>query len=570
MEKKRTDLEAVLHNCRSSFFNVGLFSMFINLLMLVPAFYMLQVYDRVVTSGSVSTLVMLTLVMLLLMITMGGLEWVRSRIMVRISTKIDTLLGHRLYDASFKQALQTGGMQANAQPLSDLTGLRQFLTGNGLFAFFDAPWVPIYIAIMFMFHPWFGVVAIISVIILATLAVINEKVTGKMLAEANKENMGATQFTNKNLRNAEVVESMGMLARIRDRWQEKNRKVLALQGIASDRAGILTSVSKTTRLIVQSLVLGLGAYLAIQQEISPGLMIAGSILLGRALAPIDQMIGVWKQFVSARSQYQRLNEILTKVAEEPERMSLPEPKGIVSAENVMVAPPGSRTPVVKGVSFVVEPGDMVGIVGPSAAGKSTLARAILGIWPTIGGKMRLDGADIFNWKREELGPHIGYLPQDIELFEGSISENIARFGEVNSQEVVRAAQMAGVHDMILRLPEGYDTVIGATGGALSGGQRQRIGLARAIYGHPKLIVLDEPNSNLDDQGEAALAVALQNLKETGATVFIITHRSSVLSQVQKLMVMKEGGLAMFGPRDQVLAELSKASRAATPATSRPA
>jgi ATP-binding cassette subfamily C protein EexD len=332
----------------------------------------------------------------------------------------------------------------------------------------------------------------------------------------------------------------------------------------------LTSVSKTTRLIVQSLVLGLGAYLAVQQEISPGMMIAGSILLGRALAPIDQMIGVWKQFVTARSQYQRLNEILTHVAEEPERMSLPAPKGRVSAENVMVAPPGSRTPVVKGVSFVVEPGEMVGIVGPSAAGKSTLARAILGIWPTLGGKMRLDGADIYNWKREELGPYIGYLPQDIELFEGSISENIARFGEVDSKEVVRAATMAGVHEMILRLPEGYDTVIGATGGVLSGGQRQRIGLARAIYGRPKLIVLDEPNSNLDDQGEAALALALQNLKETGATVFIITHRSSVLSQVQKLMVMKEGVLVMFGPRDQVLAELGKASRAAAPAINRPA
>jgi ATP-binding cassette subfamily C protein EexD len=423
---------------------------------------------------------------------------------------------------------------------------------------------------MFVFHPWFGVVAIISVLILATLAVINEKVTSKMLGEANRENMGATQFTNKNLRNAEVVESMGMLGRIRERWQEKNRKVLALQGIASDRAGILTSVSKTTRLIVQSLVLGLGAYLAVQQEISPGMMIAGSILLGRALAPIDQMIGVWKQFVTARSQYQRLNEILTHVAEEPERMSLPAPKGRVSAENVMVAPPGSRTPVVKGVSFVVEPGEMVGIVGPSAAGKSTLARAILGIWPTLGGKMRLDGADIYNWKREELGPYIGYLPQDIELFEGSISENIARFGEVDSKEVVRAATMAGVHEMILRLPEGYDTVIGATGGVLSGGQRQRIGLARAIYGRPKLIVLDEPNSNLDDQGEAALALALQNLKETGATVFIITHRSSVLSQVQKLMVMKEGVLVMFGPRDQVLAELGKASRAAAPAINRPA
>lgn len=565
MEKKRTDLEAVLHACRSSFFSVGLFSMFINMLMLVPAFYMLQVYDRVVTSGSIPTLVMLTLVMLLLMTTMGALEWVRSRIMVRVSTRIDTLLGSRLYDASFKQALYSGGMNANAQPLSDLTGLRQFLTGNGLFAFFDAPWVPIYIAIMFMFHPWFGIVAIISVIILSTLAVINEKVTSKMLGEANKENMAATQFTNKNLRNAEVVESMGMLGRIRDRWQEKNRKVLALQGIASDRAGILTSISKTTRLIVQSLVLGLGAYLAVQQEISPGLMIAGSILLGRALGPIDQMIGVWKQFVSARSQYKRLNEILGNIAEDPDRMSLPAPKGKVQADNVMVAPPGSKSPVVKGVTFSVEPGEMVGVIGPSAAGKSTLARALLGIWPTMGGKMRLDGADIFIWQREELGPHIGYLPQDIELFEGTISENIARFGEVDSQAVVKAAQMAGVHDMILRLPEGYDTMIGATGGALSGGQRQRIGLARAIYGNPRLVVLDEPNSNLDDQGEAALAVALQNLKETGATVFIITHRASVLSQVQKLMVMREGALAMFGPRDQVLAELNKASRAAAPA-----
>jgi len=572
MEKKRTDLEAVLHACRSSFFSVGLFSMFINLLMLVPAFYMLQVYDRVVTSGSIPTLVMLTLVMILLMVTMGSLEWVRSRIMVRVSTRIDTLLGPRLYDASFKQALASGGMKATAQPLSDMTGLRQFLTGNGLFAFFDAPWVPIYIAIMFMFHPWFGIMAIIAVIILSTIAIINEKTTSAILNEANGENMAATQFTNKNLRNAEVVESMGMLGRIRDRWQEKNRKVLALQGIASDRAGILTSLSKTTRMIVQSLVLGLGAYLAVQQEISPGLMIAGSILLGRALAPIDQMIGVWKQFVGARSQYHRLNDILGKIAQEPERMSLPEPVGAVSAENVMIAPPGARVPVVKGVTFNVEPGDMVGIIGPSAAGKSTLVRAILGIWPTLGGKMRLDGADIFNWKRDELGPHIGYLPQDIELFDGSISENIARFGEVNPDEVVRAARAAGVHELILQLPEGYDTIIGATGGVLSGGQRQRIGLARALYGQPRLIVLDEPNSNLDDQGEAALAAALDALRQSGVTVFVITHRASVLSQVQKLMVMKEGALVMFGPKEQVLADLNKAAAKpqAVPAAVRPA
>lgn len=557
MQQKRTDLQAVLHNCRASFFSVGFFSLFINILMLVPALYMLQVYDRVIASGSESTLLMLTLLMVFLMSTMGGLEWVRSRIMVRVSTRIDSLLGPRLYDASFRQSLMTGGMQASAQPLNDLTGLRQFLTGNGLFAFFDSPWVPIYILIMFMFHPWFGWVAIVSVIILSTLALINEKLTSKLLAEANGYHMSATHFTTKNLRNAEVVESMGMLTRIRDRWQDKNRRVLALQSIASDRAGILTALSKTIRLIVQSLVLGLGAYLAIQQEISPGLMIAGSILLGRALAPIDQMIGVWKQFTTARSQYARLNEVLTQVGEAPERMSLPVPAGYLVAENLLVAAPGSRTPILKGISFKVDPGTMVGVIGPSASGKSTLARAILGIWPSAGGKMRLDGADVYGWLREELGPHIGYLPQDIELFEGSISENIARFGDIDSEAVVRAARMAGVHEMILALPDGYDTIIGATGGGLSGGQRQRVGLARAIYGSPKVVVLDEPNSNLDDQGEAALAVALKALKETGATVFVITHRASVLSVVDKLMVLKEGTLAMYGPRDQVLAELQK-------------
>ncbi|MBS99319.1 MAG: type I secretion system permease/ATPase [Oceanospirillaceae bacterium] len=564
MEKKRTDLEAVLHACRSSFISIGLFSMFVNLLMLTPAIYMLQVYDRVVTSGSESTLLMLTLVMLLMMGTMGGLEWVRSRIMVRISTKMDSLLGGRFYDASFKQALYSGGMQASAQPLSDLTGLRQFMTGNGLFAFFDSPWVPIYIGIMFIFHPWFGWVAIASVIVLATIAVINEKVTSKIIKEANQEHMSATQFTSKNLRNAEVVESMGMLGRIRERWYAKNRKVLALQGIASDRAGILTSMSKTIRMIVQSLVLGLGAYLAINQEITPGLMIAGSILLGRALAPIDQMIGVWKQFVGARGQYQRLNDMLKKIGEEPERMSLPAPQGHIQSDNVVIAPPGSRTPVIKGVSFEVSPGEMVGIIGPSAAGKSTLARAILGIWPTMSGKMRLDGADVFQWDREELGNHIGYLPQDIELFDGTISDNIARFGEVDPEEVVRAAKQAGVHEMVLQLPEGYDTVIGGSGGVLSGGQRQRIGLARALYGSPRLIVLDEPNSNLDDQGEAALATALQSIRETEATTFIITHRASVLSQVQKLMVLKEGALVNFGERDKVLAELSQGQRGAAP------
>ena len=531
------------------------------MLMLVPAFYMLQVYDRVVASGSIPTLVVLTILMIMLMVTMGGLEWVRSRIMVRVSTRLDTLLGGRLFNASFRQALYSNGANTSAQPLSDLTSLRQFLTGNGLFAFFDAPWVPIYIFIMYMFHPLFGLVGILSVLILAALALINERATSSMLKEANQENLGATQFTTKNLRNAEVVESMGMLNNIRDRWYDKNRKVLALQGIASDRAGILTTLSKSIRLIVQSLVLGLGAYLAVQREISPGLMIAGSILLGRALGPIDQMIGAWKPFVAARGQYHRLNEMLAKIADEPERMSLPAPEGNITLEQVMVAPPGAKAAVVKGVNFSAPAGSMIGIIGPSAAGKSTLARAILGIWPSMGGKVRLDGADVFSWNREELGPHIGYLPQDIELFEGSISENIARFGEIDPEGVVQAAKLAGVHEMILRLPEGYDTIIGTAGGGLSGGQRQRIGLARAVYGSPKVIVLDEPNSNLDDVGEAALADALKQLKAQSTTVFIITHRTSILSAVDTLLVMRDGLQTMFGPRDAVLKELSKAAKA---------
>ena len=564
LNKPKTDLELAIKACRSSFASVGLFSMFINFLMLVPAFYMLQVYDRVVTSGSIPTLMMLTLLMLFLMATMGSLEWVRSRIMVRVSTRLDTLLGGRLFDASFKQALYTGGANTSAQPLNDLTGLRQFLTGNGLFAFFDAPWVPIYVFIMYLFHPLFGAVGVVAVIILSCLALINEKATSGLLKEANQENMGATQLTNKNLRNAEVVESMGMLQNIKQRWFEKNRRVLAIQSIASDRAGILTSLSKSLRLIVQSLVLGLGAYLAVQKEISPGLMIAGSILLGRALGPIDQMIGVWKQFVGARSQYQRLNELLAKIGQEPERMSLPAPLGAITAEQAVVAAPGSRTPIIKGVNFSVPAGAMVGIVGPSAAGKSTFARALLGIWPTLSGKIRLDKADVFAWTREELGPHIGYLPQDIELFEGTVSENIARFGEIDAEKVVEAAQLAGVHEMILKLPNGYDTAVDVSGGSLSGGQRQRIGLARAVYGDPKLIVLDEPNSNLDDTGEAALANALKAIKQRGATVFIITHRSSVLAHVDTLLVLREGTQVMFGPRDQVLAELNQTNKSAAP------
>ncbi|MGN8275632.1 type I secretion system permease/ATPase [Pseudomonas sp. SMN5] len=559
----RTELETALVACKGSFFSVGFFSFFINLLMLVPSFYMLQVYDRAVGSANPSTLLMLTLIMLLLMITMGGLEWVRSRIMVRVSTRLDTLLGQRLFDASFKHALHSCGMNATAQPLSDLSALRQFLTGNGLFAFFDTPWIPIYLAVMFVFHPWYGWMGVASAVLLGALAFATEKLTHAPLQAANREQMAATTFINKSLRNAEVVESMGMLASLRRHWNGQIHNVLFLQSLASDRAGTITAVSKSFRQILQSLVLGLGAYLTIQHEISSGLMIAGSILLGRALAPIDQLIGVWKGFLGARSQYARLQELLVRIAAEPARMPLPAPQGAVRVQGLSVGAPNSRKPIIRGVDFQVSPGEVVGIIGTSGSGKSTMARALLGIWPSLAGSVRLDGADISQWRREELGQYIGYLPQDIELFEGTIGQNISRFGPVNAPAVVAAARMAGVHELILQLPDGYDTLIGANGGGLSGGQRQRVGLARALYGEPRLVVLDEPNSNLDDAGEKMLALALQKLKQSRATVFVITHRSGVLAQVDKLLVFNNGESSLFGPRDKVLARLQGVTSAAS-------
>ena len=481
--KLKSDLEDALYQCRHSFISAAIFSLFINLLMLVPVVYMLQLYDRVIPSGSMSTLLMLTLITMFLFATMGGLEWVRSQILVKVSTRIECLLNERLYGISFKQSLYSGGQQASSQALDDLTSLRQFMTGNGLFAFFDAPWIPIYIAVMFMFHPWVGLMAIVTACILTAVAIINEKVTSGALAEANGVAMSNRARLNKNLVNAEVIESMGMLGNMRARWKTDNHKVLDLQSRASSNAALLAAISKVLRIASQSLILGLGAYLAIEREISPGSMIAGSILLGRALAPIDQMIAGWKGFIAARGQYARLNDLLSKIPVDKDRMSLPAPTGVLHAEAAVVAPPGAKAAVLKNINFTIGSGSVVGVVGPSGAGKSTLAAS---------GKIRLDGADVFTWDREELGPYIGYLPQDVELFEGTISENIARFGEVDSEKVVAASQAADVHEMILRLPEGYDTVIGAGGGSLSGGQRQRIGLARALYGEPVLIVLDEP------------------------------------------------------------------------------
>jgi ATP-binding cassette subfamily C protein EexD len=551
----KNELQEALLQCKSSFLAVAFFSMFVNLLLLVPSFYMLEVYDRVVSSRSVTTLVMLTVLVVLLMAVYGALEWIRSRIMVRISTKLDLMLSQRVFNASFKQALFSSGVIVSAQPLGDLTGLRQFLTGSGLFAFFDAPWIPIYLGVMFYFHPWFGLLALIGAIVSVIFALANEWATAKKLSQANFQNSTAMNMVSASLRNAEVISSMGMLPGFLRRWKVRGYKVLSLQIEASEAGSAISNISRTWRMLLQSFILGLGAYLVINNEITPGLMTAASILVGRALAPIDQMIGNWKGFIAARGQYARLNEVLKQIPADPERMELPAPKGDLTVEQIIVTPPGAHTPVIKSISFRAPPGASVGVLGASAAGKSTLARALLGIWPAQSGKVRLDGADMFHLDRATVGPHLGYLPQDIELFEGSIAENIARFGEVDAIKVVEAAQVAGVHEMILRLPQGYDTVIGAYGGVLSGGQRQRIGLARAIYGDPKLVILDEPNSNLDDAGERALGEALIKLKHKGTTLFIITHRVSALAYVDNLLVLSEGQIVMSGARDQVLAQL---------------
>ena len=559
---QHSDLTLALKECKSAFISAAGFSMVINILMLVPSLYMLQVYDRVVPTGNKSTLLMLTIIVFVLFVTMSLIEWVRSQLLVKVSSRLELLLNQRVFSIAYKQSLYSGGQRATTQPFDDLTGLRQFLTGSGLFAFFDAPWMPIYIALMFVFHTWYGWFSIATAIILVIIAIVNEKATAKTIEEANKQSIISRGQVSRNLRNAEVIEAMGMMLNVRERWLTTTHQVLKLQSDASSRAGIIAAASKVVRLTSQSLILGLGAYLVVEREVSPGLMIAGSILLGRALAPIDMVIANWKGFINARGQYERLNEMFLKIPADIERMPLPAPTGLIQFEEVQVIPPGGKVPVLKGISLIIEAGSLLGVVGPSGAGKSTFARALLGIWPTASGKVRLDGADVSMWNRDELGPYIGYLPQDVELFEGTISENIARFGVIDAEKVVAAAKMANVHELILQLSEGYDTVIGATGGVLSGGQRQRVGLARALYGNPVLVVLDEPNSNLDEQGELALGNALHQMKQNNVTVILVTHRQNVLVHVDKLLVLNDGKLAVYGPRDQVIAHLQQQTQAA--------
>ncbi|SHN42626.1 ATP-binding cassette, subfamily C, exporter for protease/lipase [Duganella sacchari] len=558
-DKKLNEIQKVLLSFKQSFWTVGTFSAVSNLLMLVPSLYMLQVYDRVIPSRSEYTLLMLTLMMLGAYLFMSALELIRTFVLVRLGARFDMELNRRVYTAAFEQNLRRVGGNAG-QALQDLTNLRQFLTGNALFAFFDAPWFPVYLIVIFIFEPGLGIFALCGTLVLVVLAYVNERVSHQPLAEANSMAVASSAMASNNLRNAEVIESMGMLPNLMNRWFKVHGRFLHLQASASQKAGMVQSVTKFVQVSLQSLVLGYGALLVLEGKISSGMMIAASILVGRALQPVQQVIGVWKSFASTRSAYERLVALLESNPVRPVGMELPKPTGAVAVEGVTAAPPGSNAPVLKSLSFAVNAGDVVGVIGPSGSGKSTLARLLVGVWPAMVGKVRLDGADIYQWNKGELGPNIGYLPQDIELFSGTVNENIARFGDVDPERVVAAAKRAGVHDMILHLPQGYDTVLGEGGAGLSGGQKQRLGLARAMYGDPSLLVLDEPNSNLDDIGEQALVQAVAALRQQGKTVVLITHRTNIIGVTNKLLLLREGQLAMFGPTQDVLNALNEANQ----------
>lgn len=552
----KNEIGQALAGFRRAFRNVGFFSAIINLLMLVPSLYMLQVYDRVLASRNETTLLMLTLMVLGTYLLMNGLELVRSFVLIRVGAQLDMQLNKRVYTASFEHNLKRTGGNAG-QALQDLSTIRQFLTGNAPFAFFDAPWFPVYLLVIFLFDWVLGVFAVGGTVLLVGLAYANEMVSRKPLAEANSMAVAAGTLATNNLRNAEVIEAMGMLPHLMARWFRLHGRFLQLQAEASEKAGIVTATSKFVRLSLQSLILGLGALLALEGRITPGMMIVGSILMGRALSPLDQLINIWKGWQSTRSAYQRLSELLTSNPPRRHGMSLPKPQGHLSVEGVLAVPPGSNLPVLKNVSLSIAPGDVLGVIGPSGSGKSTLARLLVGVWPAVSGKVRLDGSDVYQWNKDELGPYVGYLPQDIELFGGTIGENIARFGEVDSGKVIEAARRAGVHEMILRFPQGYDTPLGDGGAGLSGGQKQRIGLARAMYDDPSLIVLDEPNSNLDDIGEQALLDAINDLRARGKTLVVITHRTSIIAATNQLLVLRDGTAQLFGPTRDVLTELAK-------------
>ncbi|OAT48244.1 type I secretion system ATPase [Proteus hauseri ATCC 700826] len=563
-DKYNNEVTNIIKERKRVFFSIGIFTALINILMLVPSIYMLQVYDRVLPSGNEMTLLMLSLIMLALFVFMGGLEYLRSIIVIRMSNKFDLSLNSRVYTAAYQAKLnKTPGINPSLA-LNDLITIRQFITSHALFAFFDLPWFPIYLLVITLFNPWLGLFALCGAIVLFILAFVNEYLSRSPLKKANEFANQAQITQGHHFEHTQPIEAMGMLSQLRKQWQLSHLQYLQAQTHASDNAAGINAVTKVTRMALQSLMLGLGGWLAIDNIISPGMMIAGSILLGRALAPIEQVIGAWKSWDSSKAAYNRLILLLKSYPEENKKMALPAPIGQLSIDIQQAQYPQSEKILLSDIHFSLNSGDVLGIIGPSASGKSSLAKFIVGIWQVKKGTVRLDNADIFQWDKNEVGPYIGYLPQEIALFPGTIAENIARFSKVDPQKVIQAATMAHVHEMILRFPQGYETLIGAHGEGLSGGQRQRIALARALYGNPSLIVLDEPNSNLDDIGIKALVHAIQTLKQNKKTVILITHQKQLLSVTNKLLVLVDGNTKLFGSTTAVINELNKSS--ATPNT----
>ncbi len=554
--KKRTELSSAIRTFRGAFIGVALISGAINVLYLTGSFFMLEVYDRVIPSKSFATLAALCVLVCGLYALQGILEFARGRVLVRIGTAVDQASSGRIFEALGKVPLRIGNRGDGTLPLRDLDQVRGFLSGPGPSAIADLPWMPLYLTICFLFHPLLGLTATAGGAVLVSLTVLTELRTRAAVKSASELGNKRTAMGEASRRNAEVIEAMGMGPSIARQWTSINQEYLSVQRRASDAAGGLGALSKVLRLLLQSLVLAVGAYLVLQQQATAGVIIAGSILTSRALAPVEAAIGSWRGFVGARQSQKRLTQLLEAIPAESGSMQLPVPERSLVAEHLAAPPPGGNALVVNDVSFRLEAGQGLGVIGPSASGKSSLVRLLVGAWRPARGKVRIDGAALDQWPASMLGRHVGYLPQDVELFDGTIAENIARFGEdPDHAQIIRAAQAAGVHEMILRFPEGYDTRIGEGGAKLSAGQRQRIALARALYGDPFLVVLDEPNSNLDAEGDAALTQAITAVRNRKGIVVIVAHRPSALGAVDQVLMMADGRVSAFGPKDEVLAKV---------------
>ncbi|MCF6127854.1 MULTISPECIES: type I secretion system permease/ATPase [Mesorhizobium] len=540
--------------CRHYFLIAAGFSLAINLLYLASPLYMLQIYDRVVTSGSQTTLVMLTIALLAAFLALAGLDLMRATILTRASVRLDRLLSARIVAASV-ETTQSGSSQS--QPVRDFDTFRQVITGMGINALFDLPWSPIYIAIIFLLHPWLGFFALGSSLLLVTMAVLNEYLVRAPLKQANDLATANYNFTDMSLRNSEVIRAMGMIEGLIGRWGRDRSLALQRQTQASDRAALMSGMIKFLRLTMQSLILGLGAYLVIERQTTAGSMFAASILLGRGLQPVEQIVGLWRSLILARAALARVHKLVDGGTQNARSFNLPKPTGKISVEQISFAIASQQKVLLRDVSFRLDAGEALGIVGPSGAGKSTLARHLAGVMQPSRGTVRLDGADLSHWGHDALGDHIGYLPQDIELFSDTVAANIGRFKTNVDQEVIEAARLAGVHEMIIRLPQGYETQIGEGGAVLSGGYRQRIALARAVFGTPNLIILDEPSSNLDADGDRALSECAIELKRRGSTVIIVSHRPSTLANVDKILLLRDGAVEAFGMRNEIVALLNQ-------------